>query len=534
MEKITKSTKRLVALLLSLVLAMSVWGCDSKESNDAEKGNGNNSAETENTEDGEFAQKEVPVFVFRGISDRESKSDNDLVKQKIEELSGIEFDYVVIPYQDWDQKFNAMVASGEEVTTYDMIANSKQISSIIERNAILPLDDMIEEYLPNYLKVVPEEAWQVVKSNGQIWGLPGKELFVRGGLPVVREDWLEELGMENPTTMEELETLFEKIKMTDLNGNGTNDEIPLVSLGMDATLFLRNYYLGFSGEEYVDENGEVKPWYVHEGVYTMLKKLNEWYEKGYLYSEFETLAYEEAMDLATAERIGVYACWYNDPIYGSASLVEEDPSNPVSWTALNVLTDVPEGGRAAWYSNPEYRIQLSLSSTSSPDAAEAALRLVDWIYESVDNYMLVTYGIEGVHWEYVDEEKTQFRYLEGAGDKYASFFQFSEWYDSSIFPSLVVEESDYAKFQMQKVQNEANALEMYPADDWFMTYDLTDTAAADLTSEATDWIKEAAIKVIKGDYNEEDWNRVVEECWETDGSIRSEVWTEQYNAAISE
>ena len=280
----------------------------------------------------------------------------------------------------------------------------------------------------------------------------------------------------------------------------------------------------------MDADGVVKPWYMHENIYEMLSKLNEWYEKGYLYSEFDTVTYEQAMDFATAERMGAYVTWYNDPIYGSAALVKEDPENPVSWAALNNLTDVPEGGRVAWYSNAPYRVDLTLSSSSTEESAAAALKLIDWMYESTDNYMLATYGIEGTHWEYVDEDKTEFKLADDVSDKYASYYQLSEWYDYDKYPTLVVSDSDYATSQMHKVQEEAESLVCEPDDDWYITYDLSGTAAENLTADAADLIVEAYTRVIKGNYEKADWDNAVQGCWESDGSIRSAVWTEQYSA----
>ena len=43
----------------------------------------------------------------------------------------------------------------------------------------------------------------------------------------MNSDWLETLGLEQPTTPEELRTVLEAFKTQDPNGNGKADEIPL-------------------------------------------------------------------------------------------------------------------------------------------------------------------------------------------------------------------------------------------------------------------------------------------------------------------
>lgn len=66
---------------------------------------------------------------------------------------------------------------------------------------------------------------------------------VSGNMPyIVRTDWLEKLGIESPVTLEDWENYWHLVKTTDLNGNGTNDEIPFSSYNMDG---LRNFCTAF-------------------------------------------------------------------------------------------------------------------------------------------------------------------------------------------------------------------------------------------------------------------------------------------------
>ena len=53
-----------------------------------------------------------------------------------------------------------------------------------------------------------------------------------------------------------------------------------------------------------------------------------------------------------------------------------------------------------------------------------------------------------------------------------------------------------------------------------------------LINDAATLISEATAKATYGEYTEEDWNKVVDTCWKTDGQYRSKVWTEQYHAFV--
>ena len=63
-----------------------------------------------------------------------------------------------------------------------------------------------------------------------------------------------------------------------------------------------------------------------------------------------------------------------------------------------------------------------------------------------------------------------------------------------------------------------------------MPYDLTGTEAEFLTGDSDTVINEACAKVVSGQWGESEWKSAVEEAWNTEGKIYSEVWTEQYHA----
>ena len=64
--------------------------------------------------------------------------------------------------------------------------------------------------------------------------------------------------------------------------------------------------------------------------------------------------------------------------------------------------------------------------------------------------------------------------------------------------------------------------------------DLNGTDAEFLTDDAQTLIDEAMEKALVGELDENGWNEAVQTAWETDGKIRSAVWTEQYHAFVGE
>src|SRR5690606_27116471 len=104
----------------------------------------------------------------------------------------------------------------------------------IKDGRILRLNELIEEHAPNLTRVLdenPEWRKMITSDEGNIYTFP----FLRGGdllLTVhglaLRQDWLDKLELDMPTTLDEWEEVLTAFKEQDPNGNGEADEIPFL------------------------------------------------------------------------------------------------------------------------------------------------------------------------------------------------------------------------------------------------------------------------------------------------------------------
>ncbi len=109
---------------------------------------------------------------------------------------------------------------------------ASDISSYAANGILLPLDEYInEEDTPNIYKLFQERPTIKAVStlpDGHIYGLPGlKEwdaLYMENAL-FINKTWLDKLGLEIPTTIDELVEVLRAFRDGDPNGNGIKDEI---------------------------------------------------------------------------------------------------------------------------------------------------------------------------------------------------------------------------------------------------------------------------------------------------------------------
>ena len=97
----------------------------------------------------------------------------------------------------------------------------------------VPLEDLIAEYAPNIQAILdadPIIRAQVTAPDGHIYTLPQRMPLRPATYDVgfINQVWLDNLGLEMPTTTEEFRDVLRAFKEQDANGNGDpNDEIPM-------------------------------------------------------------------------------------------------------------------------------------------------------------------------------------------------------------------------------------------------------------------------------------------------------------------
>ena len=89
----------------------------------------------------------------------------------------------------------------------------------------IPLDDLVENYMPNYkqaLEEMPDLKNIATFPDGHMYSM-SKNLPLRPvscNQPIINKQWLDNLGLQEPTNIEELYNVLKAFKEQDANGNG--------------------------------------------------------------------------------------------------------------------------------------------------------------------------------------------------------------------------------------------------------------------------------------------------------------------------
>ncbi|PAK55219.1 extracellular solute-binding protein [Paenibacillus sp. 7541] len=157
---------------------------------------------------GETAEKpNLRMIMQYGLFDPKT----EFAAKYIQERTGYNVEYELLPAEGADEKLNLLVSSKDN---YDLVKlNAAQFYNLASAGALEPLDDLIESH-GNYIKQsIKPESFGSAMIDGKIYGIPETGAGVSIGEElVVRQDWLDELGLSIPTNTDELYDVLKTIK----------------------------------------------------------------------------------------------------------------------------------------------------------------------------------------------------------------------------------------------------------------------------------------------------------------------------------
>jgi len=322
-------TKRLTCLLLALALLLSMAACGGKSSSSGgtssavSTGDGQEQG-TEPVNTGKYDEP-VNLTTFFRIATvimeefSEEKVDELYFMEKLKEETNITVDYEWYAADTTDdavQKTSMAIASGE-IPDF-MIVDRAQLALLAKTDLIVKdLQPLWDTYASDKLKewTMSEggAAWESMRYNGTIMGIPVTDgIANKGGMMWIRKDWLDNLNLEIPTTMDELYDVMLAFKNNDPDGNGQDDTIGMTmhkdflnGPGMGDALGVFN---GFGAYPYIwtkDSNGELTYGTTMDTAKDALAWLNRAYQDGLIVQDFSALDSTKASEATVSGRSGV-------------------------------------------------------------------------------------------------------------------------------------------------------------------------------------------------------------------------------------
>jgi len=221
---------------------------------------------------------------------------------------------------------------------------------------------------------------------------------------MINVEWLNKLGLQMPTTIDELYDVLVAFRDQDPNGNGKKDEIPMMGrtgiIGAGIDPYIINAFIQYyPGKHVFVENGKVCGWADQDEYREALKFINKLVTDGLLSPLAFTASRAEVQRMISPLRskrepytVGVVCAWIGGDYLESSDAISV-------YEPLPALADCTGRGGYSMFIEPKANCVYSL--TRDCDNPELAWRLLDWMH-SKEGYLAQRWGVEGVDWDYIE------------------------------------------------------------------------------------------------------------------------------------
>ena len=168
-----------------------------------------------------LAEKATITGLTNFPASTESEPNNRTIFKRLEEQTNVHVEWTAIQNDQWGEKIKLEMSNAK--TLPDFVFNAgfgeADLLKYGKQGVIIALEDYIDKYMPNLKKVfeeVPEYKAMCLDVDGHIWALPWIEqlgyretaIQLLGNMPFINVAWLDFLGLDMPTTVDEFEQVL--------------------------------------------------------------------------------------------------------------------------------------------------------------------------------------------------------------------------------------------------------------------------------------------------------------------------------------
>lgn len=287
-----------------------------------------------------------------------------------------------------DSKLSTAMISGNYPDIFQ--ASTSDYLNYVGEGVVADITEAYEKYasdqLKEYMMSDGGEALRILTVDGKLYGLPRLgNPYEECSIMFIRQDWLDNLNLEVPETMDELKEAAHAFTYGDPDGNGVDDTYGIAMNGIDLfsdTIGDSNpifnafgAYFGSDGMALIEnEDGEIVWGGANgEGMKSALTLLQELYQDGSLTNDFLTMDGDAIFEEAGTGRCGI---WFGPSWAGMIPAVN---AAMLDKNAHVVAVPLPDGGGSedgkAYLSHSIKEIHCISSKCENPEALVKMMNL---------------------------------------------------------------------------------------------------------------------------------------------------------------
>ena len=360
--------------------------------------------------DGKFAEtRHITVEIYDrgndGGSDPTNNMYTDYIKKGMLEDHNVEVEFVKVPRWTETDEINNLLAAG---TAPDICLTYSYptIQTYADMGGVIDLQDLVVDNkndLPHLWDWLGQTNmyWDKSVQDGTLWALEGKRANNNRIVTYIRKDWLDTLGLEEPTTREEFYNCMVAFRdnADTLLGKDAKQMVPFSvssDVGWRAALLIESfmdpdvtdkelYTLGFDDRK-LTQNGTKEA----------IQLLNQWYNEDLMWKDFAIAESNTEDDMMKAGYVGAFMHNWDYPFRNGEDSINANLQRNVGPDAKFVAIDCWENSKGEYVKYCDSTAgDRKIFFPTTNDEPLASLLYLDWISDP-EHIEYLQIGDEGV------------------------------------------------------------------------------------------------------------------------------------------
>lgn len=518
----TCKMKKLLALLLAAIMVLSMGACAAKETPTDETKGDQTQAEQPVDNQGEQANSEESAEVKTiqlWLVGPGKQKDSDMVWEKFNEMlqqyvPNTNVEFTIIPWDNYKEKFNQMLASGEAVDLAWFGWLNGSVAQSANDGNLMALDDLLNEYGQGIVESLGQNVIDMHRrEDGKLYNIISWQGLVNGGYmrsygvptefaELAGDTWLEDTRAavdewwNNGFTPEAQQKVYDQF---DIYFSALKAADKLYAGFKPAACFQagNQYTHSFTtsknnvGVVFEDSTFTVKDFIQTDNTRVYAKNMADFYMKGYLRSDIASLDLNTLTDVSDGE-------------FTKDTCVVDAYQTPTDFHKEQI---VKQAGVDISFIQLQKTPILSLGDPTSmvipycADEPERAMQVLNALYTVPELYQLLIYGIKDVH--YTDNGDGTITTPYGSAGTSDSDYGLTKWTIGNCLNSLVTQDDVEGQYEASAEAEKTAYISP------LLQFSFDSTNVADIVA-ALDAIDKEYIDMIDRGYTGEKWEETLD------------------------
>ena len=454
-----------------------------------------------------------------GVGTRFTDFNEHIIFQAVEERTGVHVEFVSSGGMGDAEALTLWAAAGE---LPDLIPNAA--SNYPGGGEVAVADEIlmdISEYLEyapdyNYYRTrTPEDERDSMTDSGCVAELTSffsEDIGPSTG-PMIRQDWLDTLGLDTPVTYDDWHQVLTAFKReynpdyTFLLPNTVSAQNNYFASGFGVLGYTANAR-GRVTDPFYQVEGEAKFSLLEPAFLEYVTLLNQWYSEGLINPDF--ISYDadtNGPSLTGYVTSGQTGIWFGDV---SQMAAYQEGANDPAFSCVAITDPVKNEGDITHFDSDRTGL-TSYSVAATCENPEIVMRWINYWFTD-DGILLANYGIEGQSYTMDDSGTPQYTELMTNNPDGDTFKTCQLLYTMVMVPTVVDTRASFTLYN--DAQKEAQSIWSSNIDDAYVLPDITFTEAesnelSSIYSDLSTMISEKLIQFIIGDEPLSSWDSFV-------------------------